>query len=68
MPNLDGVELAKEIRSYPEKEKAKMPIVAITANSMEDNVFIFKKAGIDGCLVKPFKEETLYSKILEHLN
>ncbi len=68
MPKLDGVELAKEIRSYPEREKAKLPIVAITANSMEDDVITYKKAGIDGCLVKPFKEETLYSKILEHLN
>lgn len=68
MPNLDGIELAKEIRSYKHSVKSQLPIVAITANTLEDDLINYKKAGIDDFLVKPFKEEMLYFKILQHLN
>ncbi|MFD1632056.1 ATP-binding protein [Pseudopedobacter beijingensis] len=66
MPNLDGLGLTAEIRAMEDRKKSRIPIIAITANAMESNEFLYQKAGIDDYIVKPFKEETLYYKILKH--
>ena len=54
MPNMDGYEAAKRIRSMKEKEKAEIPIVAVTANAFEEDRRIALEAGMNAHLAKPY--------------
>ncbi len=63
MPNMDGLGLAKEIR----KQSSLIPVVAVTANTIESDERHYKEAGINDVLVKPFKESTLYNKIRKYV-
>lgn len=51
MPVMDGLEAAKEIRSYPALPR--IPIIAVTANSDSVSAGEFAQAGIDNVLSKP---------------
>ncbi len=67
LPGINGVELAKAIRQAPSKEIKKTPIVAITANTHPDELKIYKKAGINDVIEKPFDEKTLLKKVYKNL-
>ena len=54
MPRMDGYEAAKQIRSLEDKEKATIPIVAVTANAFEEDKLIAMEAGMNGHLAKPY--------------
>jgi PAS domain S-box-containing protein len=56
MPELDGVEATQIIRSDLKKT---VPIVALTANVIEQDRDRFEQAGMNDCLGKPFREEEL---------
>ncbi|KRE24356.1 hypothetical protein ASE66_03735 [Bosea sp. Root483D1] len=60
MPVLDGLAVARRIRSA---EKAlgsdRLPIVAVTANTAEDDRREALAAGMDDCLAKPLSREQL---------
>ena len=54
MPGLDGVEAARRIREDGEKAgRARVPIVALTADAMESGKRACQDAGMDGFLTKP---------------
>ena len=54
MPNMTGVEAVKEIRQYEvENQKVFTPIVALTANVMEEDRQRFHQAGMNDFLAKP---------------
>ena len=62
MPNLGGLELTKKIRSGESalKEKGvRMPIVACSANAMNDDQVSGIDAGVDAYLTKPFQKAQL---------
>ena len=54
MPKMDGYEAARQIRALPEKEKADILIVAVTANAFEEDKKIALEAGMNGHLAKPY--------------
>ena len=54
MPNMDGYEATKRIRSLDDKEKAEVPIVAVTANAFEEDRKVALDAGMNGYLTKPY--------------
>ncbi|MBQ9155435.1 MAG: response regulator [Eubacterium sp.] len=54
MPNMDGYEAAGLIRDLPDKNKAEVPIVAVTANAFEEDRQLALKAGMNGHLAKPY--------------
>lgn len=62
MPNMNGWELARAIRSHP--RLASIPIVSISANSFESDIQNSMQAGIDYHIGKPIDpdmlENTLY--------
>ncbi len=61
MPNMDGYELARRIRSL-ELEQAgsgRIPIVAYTANALSDHRVVCETAGMDDQLIKPVEIRTL---------
>ena len=54
MPKMDGYEAARRIRAMEEKEKANIPIVAVTANVFEEDRKTAMDAGMSGHLAKPY--------------
>lgn len=61
MPNMNGIELIKEIRN---KEKYKFtPILYLTTESQQAIKMEAKKAGATGWIVKPFMPEKLLAAI-----
>ena len=54
MPRMDGYEAAKNIRALTDKQKASIPIVAVTANAFDKDRIISMEAGMNGHLAKPY--------------
>lgn len=71
MPVMDGYEATRVIRTFGEgdnkrpgmREKARVPIVAMTANVMQAEVQQCMEAGMDGFVPKPFKQAELVEAI-----
>jgi two-component system chemotaxis response regulator CheY len=61
MPNMDGIELIKEVRAKPQFKF--MPIVMLTTESQASKKQEGKAAGATGWIVKPFKPEQLLAVV-----
>lgn len=59
MPNLNGYGATEKIRALPDKNKANVPIVAMTANAFEEDRKAAINAGMNGHLAKPIHVENL---------
>ncbi|HXP95732.1 MAG TPA: response regulator [Telmatospirillum sp.] len=53
MPNMDGLEATRAIRGLPDG-KGRLPIIALTAGSGDDDAARCLAAGMDGIVGKPF--------------
>jgi PAS domain S-box-containing protein len=62
MPNVDGVTATRMIRQLP-GPVSKIPIVAMTANVLPDQVREFRRAGMNGHLGKPIQQPELHGTI-----
>ncbi|MBQ9265580.1 MAG: response regulator [Bacilli bacterium] len=62
MPDVDGIETIRRIRS---EVKTNVPILLISAYSWDDVEEKAKEAGVNGFLSKPLFRSTLYDKISE---
>jgi CheY-like chemotaxis protein/HPt (histidine-containing phosphotransfer) domain-containing protein len=62
MPEMDGFEATKQIRSLPGQKK-NIPIIALTANALKGEEKNYITAGMNGYLAKPFTEAGLYRAI-----
>jgi len=60
MPNMDGLEFVKTLRSG---EYGSLPILMVTTNAAKDDVIQALKAGVNNYVVKPMTPETLQEKI-----
>ena len=54
MPVMDGYEAAKRIRQLEDKDKAAVPIIAVTANAFEEDRISALESGMNGHLAKPY--------------
>ena len=61
MPNMDGIELIKQVRNKPQYRF--IPIVMLTTESQDDKKQAGKAAGATGWIVKPFKPDQLLAVI-----
>ncbi len=61
MPNMDGLELIKRVRSDPELKD--IPILMVTAEAEKEKVIAAIQAGVNNYIVKPFTGEVLKEKI-----
>jgi PAS domain S-box-containing protein len=60
MPGSDGIETARRIRAAEaEQGLARTPIIALTANALEEEREACRLAGMDGFLTKPLDRERL---------
>ncbi|MGB1032657.1 MAG: ATP-binding protein, partial [Flavobacteriales bacterium] len=67
MPVMDGYEATKRIRELDDKNKANVPIIALTASAMVEIQREVSKAGMDGFVSKPFEPDDLYNTICQVL-
>ena len=59
MPNMDGYKATRTIRRLPDKQKADIPIIAMTANAFEEDRKKAFRMGMNGHIAKPIQIETL---------
>lgn len=62
MPEVDGYMLANKIR----ERYLQVPLIALTANVMQNDVIKIKKSGFNDILLKPYKEKSLLEMISKH--
>ena len=65
MPEMDGYEAARVIRQLPDREKACIPIIAMTANAFEEDKKDAMAAGMNGHMAKPIQVDQLLSMLAE---
>ena len=65
MPNMDGYKAAQVIRHLPDKDKASIPVIAMTANAFEEDKRDAIAAGMDGHIAKPIQVDKLMSRLAE---
>ncbi len=61
MPNMNGLDLVKKIRS--EGNHQKTPIIMITTEGGKSEVITALKAGVNNYIVKPFNADILKEKL-----
>ena len=67
LPGITGDELTMQIRSMPEREHKRIPILALTGKIFPEDLRRYKKAKMNGYIKKPFNEKTLIDTIYKHL-
>ena len=65
MPQMDGYKATQAIRNLPDKDKASIPIVAMTANAFEEDKRDAIAAGMNGHIAKPIQVDKLLSTLSE---
>jgi CheY-like chemotaxis protein len=68
MPNPDGFECTRLIRSLPDERKASTPIYAFTASVIRSDIQKCLDAGMNGYIPKPFADSELISPVAERIN
>ncbi len=63
MPGISGEEATRQIRKFDQN----IPIIALTAISLDDSLDSFYEAGCNDVVTKPFKPEVFYQKIGENI-
>ena len=63
MPGISGEEATRQIRKFNQD----IPIIALTAISLDDSLDSFYAAGCNDVVTKPFKPEVFYQKIGENV-
>jgi two-component system sensor histidine kinase/response regulator len=65
MPEMDGYEATHYIKATPQGQST--VIIALTASAFEEDRNIVLSAGCDDFMRKPFREESLWQKLEQHL-
>ncbi len=65
MPEMDGLEATRTIRSFEADVGGHMPIVAMTAQAMKGDRERCLEAGMDGYLMKPVRSKDLFQTVAD---
>jgi CheY-like chemotaxis protein len=63
LPDMDGMEVTRRIRSREKRDGGHIPILALTAHAMKDDRDSCLASGMDGYLSKPIKTAELLAAI-----
>ena len=63
MPNMNGFELLREIRS--DEALKKLPVLLVTAEAKKEDIVLAAQLGANGYIVKPFTKATLEDKLVK---
>lgn len=66
MPNMDGIEATKTIRSLDRADAKSIPIIAMTANAFAEDMRKTKEAGMNEHLTKPVDGEKLLQVLYKY--
>jgi CheY-like chemotaxis protein len=67
MPNLNGYDAAGRIRRMDDERKARIPILAMSANAFKEDIQRALDAGMDGHIAKPLDIDKMFTTIREVL-
>ena len=67
MPKMNGYKATQEIRRLPDRDKACIPIIAMTANAFEEDKRDAIAAGMNGHIAKPIQVDKLLSILSKNL-
>ena len=67
MPKMDGYKATQEIRHLPDKGKACMPIIAMTASAFEEDKREAIAAGMNGHIAKPIDVNELMAILVKNI-
>lgn len=67
MPNMNGYDATRQIRTLDRQDAAFVPIIAMTADAFAEDVEAAKKAGMNSHLAKPFDMDSLCREIRKHI-
>lgn len=67
MPNMNGYEATRAIRELPDAARARIPIIAVTANAFSSDRDAALAAGMDGHIAKPIDVDMLIGKMCDLL-
>ena len=63
MPEMDGLEASRRIRSSGREDSESIPIIALTANAFDEDVQYSMQAGLNAHLSKPVEPEVLFETL-----
>lgn len=61
MPNMNGIDFVREIRSRPDGKH--VPILMVTTRSVREDILAAIEAGVNNYIVKPFTPQVLKEKL-----
>lgn len=67
MPRMDGYESTRQIRKLPFEEEVHLPIIAMTANTSDDDRRLAFEVGMDAFLTKPIDIPLLLDTLRQHM-
>ena len=68
MPEMDGLEATRIIRSMDREDAKKIPVIALTANAFDEDVERRMQAGLNAHLSKPVEPEVLFETLEKLIN
>jgi two-component system cell cycle response regulator DivK len=63
LPDIDGYEVARRLRSSPKRYLAHIPIIAVTANALKGDAERALAAGCDVYMSKPINIRELWARV-----
>jgi two-component system cell cycle response regulator DivK len=63
LPDIDGYEVARRLRSSEKRELSSIPIIAITANALKGDAEKALEAGCDVYMSKPINIRELWARV-----
>ena len=67
MPELNGCEAAKAIRSMKRPDAGRVPILAVTANAFAEDIAATTEAGMNAHISKPIDFTVLFQVLTEQI-
>lgn len=67
MPNMDGYSAARAIRAFTDKQKAAIPILAMTADAFQEDLDKTIESGMNGHIAKPLDIKKMFRTIVDVL-
>ncbi len=68
MPVMDGIEATRVIRNKLDERKCQVPIIAMTANVLQEDVKLYFQEGMNAYVSKPFQPDELLQKMADVIN
>ena len=65
MPEMDGCQAARAIRTMNRTDARTIPILAVTANAFAEDIAATTEAGMDAHISKPIDFSVLYQTLAE---